>query len=359
VRILFDLLHPAHVHLFKNLARELEAKGHGVHFTLREKECARDLLDEFGLDYEVLSEQKFGAALAGEFLLRGARLWRSAATFEPHFLAGVMGPSIAPVGRARRLFGRGRARVAVFYGTEIAKLTNSFVYPLADYVITPDSYQGKVNGNHLTYPGFHELAYLHPRRFTPDREIVRSMGIDPDTRYFVVRFVSYAASHDIGASSLQAERKIELVRMLAARGRVLVSSEGKLPADLEPFRMRIPVSQIHHVLAFARMLVGESSTMASESAVLGVPAVYVSEFGRGFTDDLERYGLVKNFNGDRMKDDWVREIGDWEKSPDLGDRIRAAHARMLAEKVELTTWMLEFFEREYEAHFAAKNRGRG
>ncbi len=356
VRVLFDLLHPAHVHLFKNLSRELEQRGHAVRFTLREKECARDLLDELGLPYEVLSTQHFGAGLVGEFLQRGARLWRVAAHFEPHFLAGVMGPTIAPVGRARRLLGRNRARVAVFYGTEIAKLTNSFVYPLADYVITPDSYQGKVGSNHVTYPGFHELAYLHPHRFTPDRAVVEGLGIDTSQPYFVVRFVSYQASHDIGVNTLQAERKVELVRKLAERGRVLVSSEAALPPELERHRMKIPVSRIHHVLAFARMLVGESATMASEAAVLGVPAVYVSLYGRGFTDDLERYGLVKNFNGPRVNENWVAAVAEWEATPNLTDKMREAQARMLSEKVNLTSFMLEFFEREFEKHFPDEPR---
>ena len=35
--------------------------------------------------------------------------------------------------------------------------------------------------------------------------------------------------------------------------------------------------------------------MASESAVLGVPAIYVATTGRGYTDEQEsRYGLVRN-----------------------------------------------------------------
>jgi uncharacterized protein len=354
VKLLIDILHPAHVHMFRNLAQELGGRGHQVRFTLREKECARDLLDQYALPYEALSQRATGLGLLGEFAQRGARLWRVVSDFQPQFLAGVMGPSIATVGRLRRVLGRDRARVAVFYGTEIAKLTNTVVYPLADYVCTPDSYQGKVRGNHITYPGYHELSYLHPNRFTPDREVVRRAGIDPEQPYYVVRFVSYQASHDTGADTLPVEKKLALVRMLAERGRVLVSSEGALPPELEPFKLRIPVSHIHHVLAFARLVAGESSTMASEAAVLGVPGVYISPFGRGFTDDQARYGLVQNFTGRRLHADWVAEVRSALDDPGFYERVKAGHQRMLSEKVDVTSWMLGFFERELAKHFGER-----
>jgi predicted glycosyltransferase len=244
---------------------------------------------------------------------------------------------------------RDRARIAMFYGTEIATLTNSFVYPLADYVVTPDSYRGPVFGNHVTYAGYHELSYLHPRRFRPDPEIVRGAGIDPTTPYFVVRFVAYQASHDVGVRTLDPEKKIALVSELSKHGRVIVSSEPDLPSELQQHQLKIPVSHIHHVLAHARLLVGESATMAAESAVLGVPAIYVSPFGRGFTDDLERYGLVKNFTEQRFGDDWLSAAREMAENPRLLEQAAAARQRMLAEKVDVTAWMLDFFEREYAA----------
>jgi predicted glycosyltransferase len=274
--------------------------------------------------------------------------------FHPHFLAGIMGPSIATVGWLRRAVTRDRTRIAVFYDTEIATLTNAFSYPLADYVCTPDCYQGAVHGNHLRYAGYHELAYLHPSRFTADPEVVRARGIDPDAPYFVVRFVSYEASHDLTTRGLPLERKVALVRALARHGRVLITSELPLPPELEPYRAPVPVKDIHHVLAFARLLVGESATMASECAVLGVPAIYVSPLGRGYTDDQERrYGLVHNFTGARFHEDFVATAERLVADPALHDNARAARARLLSDKVDVTGWMLDFFEREYRAHFSS------
>jgi uncharacterized protein len=352
MRLLIDILHPAHVHVFRNLAQELTGRGHEVRFTLREKECARELLDQYGIAYDVLSRQRHGAGLAVELAARSAKLWGIVARFRPHFLAGVMGPSIALVGRLRRLMGD-PVRTAIFYDTEMAAITNWFAYPLADYVCTPECYQGTVRGHHIRYPGYHELAYLHPRRFTPDMEVVRRAGINPSERYFVVRFVSYAASHDLGTAGISEQRKIALVHMLAARGRVVISSESPLPAALESYRLAIPASAIHHVLAGATLLVGESATMASECAVLGVPAVYISPVGRGYTDEQEsRYGLVVNFTAGRFHDDWLARVQSLADDPALTQRARAARARLLEERIDTTTWMVEFFERELATHFS-------
>jgi len=353
MRLLVDILHPAHVHVFGALATELVGRGHEVRFTLRDKDVARELLDQHGIPYELLSRQRQGVGgLAGEFVQRSARLWHIAAAFQPHFLAGVMGPSITAVGRLRRVLTRDRARIAVFYNTEIARLTNTVVYPLADYVCTPDSYWAKVHGNHVTYPGYHELTYLHPHRFTPDPEVAKRHGIDVSKPYFLIRFVSYKSSHDVGVAGLTPAQKIALVRTLAEFGAVYISSESALPPELEPYKLKIPASDMHQVMAFARLLVGESATMASESAVLGVTAFYISPFGRGFTDDQERrYQLVYNFNGERFRADWLAEVRRLAGDPNLVERSRAAQARMLAEKTDVTLWMVDFFEREYRACF--------
>jgi predicted glycosyltransferase len=349
MRLLFDILHPTHVHIFKNLLRELTSRGHAVHVTMREKDVAKALLDEYGIPYESLSRQRAGLGLGVEFVERGARLWRSISRFRPDFLVGCMGPSIASVGRLRRTLAGDRSRIVVFYDTEMASLTNSFVYPLADYVCTADCYQSAVRGNHLTYPSYQQLAYLHPNRFTPDPDVVRSVGVDPTSRYFLVRFVSYQSSHDVGVRSISTDRKLALIQALSKLGRVLVSSEKPLTGELAQYALELPASSMHHVLAFATLLVGESATMASEAACLGVTAVYISPHGRGYTDDQERrYGLVHNFTGARFSGDWLAHACLLAADEALAPRARAARAQLLAEKIDVTAWMLAFLQNEYD-----------
>jgi uncharacterized protein len=107
-----------------------------------------------------------------------------------------------------------------------------------------------------------------------------------------------------------------------------------------------PVEDIHHLLAYAQLIVGESATMSSEAAVLGVPAVMIATSGRGYTDDEERrYGLVRHFT----EDQYDRAVETIEKlfaeSPrEFGQRARE---QLLAEKIDVTQWMVDYFEANF------------
>jgi hypothetical protein len=198
----------------------------------------------------------------------------------------------------------------------------------------------------VTYPGYHELAYLHPARFTPDPTRLPAFGLHEGERYFLLRFVSWQASHDKGEVGLTDDRKRRLVALLAPHGRVLISSEGRVPPDLEPLVLRGPLVDVHHLMAYAQMIVGESATMASEAAVLGVPAVFIATTSRGYIDDQERrYGHVRHFTEDQFEPA-MDAIGALVAS---GPREvgAAARTRLLADKIDVTAWMIDYIEREF------------
>lgn len=340
MRFAVDLLHPAHVHFFRHFVREMEARGHRTLLTARAKEHTLDLLEAYDLPYVPISRQARGTVgLARELAVRTARFWRLARRFRPDYLLGIMGPTVALAGKA--LPG---SRTVIFYDTEMARVTNRFAYPLADLVCTPECYRGRVPARHLRYPGYHELAYLHPRRFRPDPGVLAEHGLPPGDPLFVVRFVAWAASHDAGERGFSPAGKRRLVELLTARGRVVVSSEAPLPPELEPYRLALPPEHVHHVLAAARLLAGESATMASEAAVLGTPAVFVSTTGRGYTDEQEeRYGLVHNFTPEREEEALAR-VEELAAREDLAADAARRRERLLAERIDVTGWMVELFE---------------
>src|SRR5262245_8753831 len=343
MRILIDILHPAHVHFFRNFHAEMTARGHEVHVTARAKDRSLELLDSYGLPYEHISDQRRGAVgMTTEMAQRTGKLLRIMRDFRPDVMTGIMGPSIALAGALKRV------PAVVFYDTEFARQTNWFVYPLAHSVCTPDCYQGKVRGTHVEYAGYHELAYLHPNRFVPDAGRLAGFGVQPDEPYSLVRFVSWQAVHDRNETGLTGDQKRALVETLQQHGRVLISSEAALPPDLAPLEVKGPVEDIHHLLAYAQLVVGESATMSSESAVLGVPAVMIATTGRGYTDDEERrYGLVRHFTEDQY-DPATTAIKELMAGGSR-DAARAARARLLDEKIDVTAWMIEYFESNFGA----------
>ena len=66
-----------------------------------------------------------------------------------------------------------------------------------------------------------------------------------------------------------------------------------LADDLEPLRYRGPISSVHHLMAHCRLLVGESATMASAAALLGVPAISCGHDFPGDVRELEQAGLLR------------------------------------------------------------------
>lgn len=291
MRILIDIIHPAHVHFFRNPIRLLRDAGHTVSITSRAKDCTLALLDRLGFDHQCISEHSGGTMLGmgRELIVRNRALAAIARDFRPHVVTGLGGICAAQVGRWIGI------PSVVFYDTENARLQNLLTFPLASTVVVPECFGGWApRRKTVRYRGYHELSYLHPDYFSPNRDIALANGLAPDGDTYFVRVVSWQANHDLGVQGWSAALLGEVVGHLAARGRVVISAEGTLPADLEQYRFDGDTEQVHHLLAHCRAYIGESATMASEAAVLGVPAVYAATVSRGYVDEQERrYGLAK------------------------------------------------------------------
>ena len=339
MNILVEILHPAHVHFFRNAIHAWRDRGDKVLVLSREKECANDLLKAYRIPFTSISKiQPQKSRLLIEMLQRDIRMWSACHTFKPDVLTGIMGVTIAQVGKLIR------KPAVVFYDTENASLTNRFVYPLAHAVCTPDCYKGPVQGNHVTYPGYHELAYLHPNRFTPDLNIVRESGVDPEIPYFILRLVSWQASHDVGEAGLESQMLKQMIERLQPHGRILITSEKPLPPELDPMRFHCPPEDMHHFLAHAALLVGESATMASEAAVLGTPAFFISDTGRGYTDEEEeKYGLVFNFKRNQLAD-IMQKLEDLLQIPDLRKAFAPNRKKLLDDKIDTTGWVMSYLD---------------
>jgi len=333
VRLLFDVLHPAHVHFFRPLAEATVAGGGEVLFTAREKDVTRQLLDAYGLPSEVLTGIGGGMlGLAREMAVRTARLTARVRSFRPDLLLGIMGPVIAPVSKITGV------PSWVFYDTESAGLTNRFVYPICDRLYLPACYQGKAPAKAIRYPGYHELSYLHPNRFTPDPTVRAEAGLSEEEPFAVVRLVSWEASHDVGDSGFV--DPVAFVRQLSERIRVVVSGERGVPEELRGLAMTLPPQRLHHLLAAADLYVGEGATMAAEAAVLGTPAVFVHTARLGYMLELEQqFELLWNTPGQEQA---MRIVEDCLSDLDV-TRARFAQRRqaMLEQRIDVSAWLIE------------------
>jgi predicted glycosyltransferase len=292
VRFLVDIGHPAHVHFFRNVIADLRASGHEVRVSARDKDVTLRLLSLHGMDHTVLSRAaRSRSGLYTEYLIRLFRLVRLIRTFRPDALMAIGGVFIAPAGRL------GGVPSLVFTDTEHVALDRWLTYPLATRVFTPYTFLKEIGPAQRRYQGLHELAYLHPRRFSPDPEIRSALGVGPEEPYAIARFVSWGAGHDLGHSGFDGKEQEETVRRLGAHLRVFVSAEARVPPSLQPFVLRLEPHRIHHALAQAGLVIGDGATVATEAGLLGTPSLYVSSLvgTMGNFRVLQQAGLVESF----------------------------------------------------------------
>ena len=341
MRILVDITHPAHVHFFRNALGIWSRKGHQVLVASRAKDITDELLDAFGIAHENLGTARSGLLGLGiELVSRTARLRRLVGSFRPHVMTAIGGVFIAQAGWLTR------TPSVVFYDTENATLSNLLTYPFCSAVITPACYEGWVpERKHLRYAGYHELAYTHPHYFRPDPSVLSRFGLSRSEPFIVLRLVSWGAAHDVTDHGITALE--QAFRVLEDYGRVLISSERPLPAELETHRLISSPECVLHLLYYARLFIGESATMASESATLGTPAVFISTSVRGYTNELEkRFDLAYTFSDPREGQSRglakAIEILDDPRSGELWAKKRGT---MLASMIDVTELIVHEVER--------------
>ncbi len=341
MKVLFDVAHPAHVHFFKNMIRGLAERGHQAHIVSRDKDVTNALLERLGLSYETVgAPRKSLLGMAGELLHRDWALIKAARAFHADMIV-TRNPAGAQAGR---LLG-----IPAIFDTDDGKAAGIHFWaaaPFAHAITTPDCNDEDYGRRHIKYPGYKQSAYLHPDHFTPDRGVLQALGVAPGERYFIVRFVAMAASHDVGEGGLPLSVKQALVDKLRAHGRVFVSSEGEMPEALVPLKFPLPPDRMHDALAFADMLVGDSQTMVAEAAVLGTPSLRVSSWaGRlaPHTQLEQRYGLTFCYPPDKA-DELLAHLDRWLEKPRLRESLGSNHRLLLAEKVNVADWFVRFIE---------------
>ncbi|QDH80087.1 DUF354 domain-containing protein [Echinicola soli] len=291
MKILIDINHPAHVHYFKNLFKIMTDMGHEILFVSRNKEIEHRLLEAYNIPF--INRGKGQNGPIGKFLYliyADLKLYRIARKFKPDVFLNFLHPYPSHIAKLMN------KPSIVFSDTEHATLHAKLTVPYATSIHTPTCYRTDLGQKHHRFNGYMELSYLHPHYFTPDPKILDLIGIKPQERFVIVRFVAWGSVHDFGHSGMSLDNKRKAIREISKYAQVLITSERELPEDLEKYRIKIPIDKIHHALYYSSLLFGESATMASEAAVLGTPAIFLDNDGRGYTDEQEKkYQLVYNF----------------------------------------------------------------
>ena len=353
--VLFMISHPAHFHLFIRTIEALKRKGWTVIVIIRPKDVLEQLSINSGIEFVKVTERsrtvgKFGLAMS---LVRKTReVLRIVRRTKPDFLIGSEG--------ALSYVGKLTGTPAFDCDEDDAEATPLFAkmfYPFFTGIITPTICSvGKWEKKKIGVESYHELAYLHPNHFTPDSSYLDKYGIPRDEPFFLIRFSALNAYHDAGIHGIGHEEALRLVSMLAERGRVFITSEKPLDEELEAYRLRIDPLDIHHIMAFAELFIGDSQTMAAEAGVLGVPFVRLNDFsGRlAYLNEIEdKYQLGDSHKTDDIEG-FFTSVQKWLDTPDRRMICADRRKRMLSEKIDYAQFLTWFIENYPESRKVMK-----
>ena len=343
MKILFDIGHPANVHYFRNLIKWVAQEGHKYLVLARDKDVTLQLLKECQIPF--VNKGKGGVAYVDRLIYSIKSLFKinkAVREFKPDICISHASPYLAVIASLRGL------NHIMFNDTERAMLFKHIVKYCKPNVFSPDSFIDKDHYNLETFPSYMELAYLHPEIYSvnDNSDLVEKLGKD----FILLRFVANKAAHDMRTEYISDDFKRELVQKFREYGNVWITSESRLPDDLLKFKLNVAPSEIHKVIASAMLLVGDSATMSSEAAMLGVPSIFINQNKLGYITELEeKYGLVQHFMPDHKGCKKAMEasvaILENDNRKDLYQKRRGV---MLKEKINLTDYMIQVVKKYEE-----------
>lgn len=336
MNILIDINHPAQVHYFRNLYHLLK-KNHTVLVTTKDVPIQVRLLNAYDISY--ISYGTKSNSLIGKFVRQVRYDLQCYQLIREHRIDLTLGSSASNVHAAK--FTNATSIATSDSDLSVLPISTRFLYPFADFLMTPDALAFQNYRNQICYPSYQELAYLHPKRFIPDESVLSECGLKKTDKYFILRFTSFKAHHDVGMYGLSVDQKWDLIKLLEQYGKIIITSEADDP-QFNRYCLRISPEKIHSLLYYANMLVCDSQTMTTEAAVLGTPAMRCNTFAGKLTviEEIEkRYELAYSFHPRHFN--WMlARIRSLLSEGDVKNVWQGKRAKMLADKIDVTAFWL-------------------
>lgn len=337
MKIIIDIGHPAHVHLFKNFAIEMQKKGHVILFTCREKEFEIRLLQAAGFKYISLGHHyKSVGGKAFGLLKFNLKLLNIARKFQPDVFLSSGSMYAAQVSALL-----GRPHIAL---EDTENMEQIWLYkPFSKLILTPDAIPQKYGKKQLRYKGFHQSAFLHPNYFKREVDFKRKLGISSNERVFLLRMVALNATHDLKVPGLSKDQVLKLINILENKGRLFISSEKPLVNGLEKYSLNIAPEMIHDFISICDLVIGESSTMSNEAGYLGVPNIFIEDINLNVLNRYSELGLKIHFKG--LDDERLKEVEFIVSNiAEYKEKFERNSKDFINNSIDLTAYLVDLFE---------------
>jgi len=343
MKILLSIQHPAWAHQYRYVVKELEKHGHVIKVLAIDKDLSLSLLKAFHINYEVISNTSgnnlFQKGLI--FIKTTFKTFLVCCHFKPDVFIGRISPTMAINSFIFR-----KPHIA-FADTERSRFSLRIAKLFSDVIITPSAFKKNLGKKHIRINSYKELFYLHPKRFVPNHLILSKLGLTESSKYIICRFVAWRAMHDIGEHGLDLMAKRKLVYELSKYGVVFISSESPLPDEFANFKIDVAPEDIHDLLYYASLFVGDSQTMATESALLGTPTIRCNSFAG--TNDMGNFieleSIYKLMYSYKDAQEAINKAVELINKPYVKDEWNQRRSKLLSDQIDATGFMVDFIER--------------
>jgi len=330
--------------MFKYSIQELKKHGHEVTVVIRPKDVLEQLCIESNLNYiKIKDRPKNGGMvrLGWSLLEKDLEVLKIVKKEKPDQLIGSDG-TLARIGFLKKI-------PSFEYSeddAEAIKLYAILSFPFYTNIICPEVTSAWLwTYKKIGYNSYHELAYLHPNHFTPDKNVVNKY-FPSDETFFILRFAKLTAHHDMGIKGITNEIATQIIRILEPYGKIYITSERELQPEFEKFRIQIRALDMHHILAFASIFIGDSQTMAAEAGVLGTPFVRFNDFvGRlSYLNEMEQVYQLGYGHKTNDVSGMLNSIKTLVENKDRKMITKEKRQKMLFEKIDFAKFQLWFIE---------------
>lgn len=294
MKILIDIKHPAQLNLFRNLANDLIAEGWEVTISYLDRGKLARIIDR---EYPGFRKIKVGRSRGSKWSIIWEGNLKRVFTFlrliakERYNI--VIAASSLPLAFAAFV---SNTPVIQFYDDPERKRINQFNALLSNKLYYPPIV-GRTKKIDL-FNCLKEWSYLSPSRFKHSLEVLDEYGLKP-YNYVFVREVSNKSFNYFDQSPVVIAG---FAGKISSNCKVVLSLEDKSFAGQYPkdwILLQEPVSDIHSLIFYSKLVISSGDSMAREGGMLGVPSIYCGFREMKANEILMKEGILHHLPGDK------------------------------------------------------------
>jgi predicted glycosyltransferase len=320
MRILIDIVHPADINFYKNAIPQLQRKGIDVNLIIRPQCNIVNILKKDFPDLPFKSIGKHYSSIPAKIyglVERDFKLLFYLRKIDFDAVTSFAGFYIAQASQMLR-----KPSVLFYDDYEYELNFNLCKLSASRFVIMPQTIP--VTGkNIIKHKGLKELAYLHPKYFEPNQEVLKQFGLKSQN-YVFLREKEYVGLN-YRKQGLKLANILDYVKDMGFDA-IALSYDERTKEELKNHGCILieKTTDIHSLLSFAALTISAGDTMARESCLVGTPAIYTGNREMYANDEFIKRGCM--FHATTMEDVFnaVKCIIDDDIKSNVKNRI--AHA---------------------------------